>query len=204
VTRGIQPNPVGAEADVPGEDDATLVARAAHDRAAFGQIYDRYAVRVFRYCYRRLGDRELAEDATSQVFIKAMQSLPTYRETGSFVGWLFAIAFSTTTDFQRRRRPTEVLDDAAWIPDSAASPEEVAIAAEGRDHLRGLIAGLPSDQRRAVELRVAGLTGAEVATAMGRSLQSVKMLQFRAIGRLRQLLGADAIAQQARDAADDR
>ena len=201
VTFGTQPNPVGAEHRASGEDDATLVSRAIRDRAAFGQLYDRYAVRVFRYCYRRLGDRELAEDATSQVFIKALQSLPSYRETGSFVGWLFAIAFSTTTDLQRRRRPTEVLDDAAWIPDSAASPEEVAIAAEGRDHLRNLIAGLPSDQRRAVELRMAGLTGAEVATAMGRSLQSVKMLQFRAIGRLRQLLGVDAIAQ---DAADDR
>jgi RNA polymerase sigma-70 factor (ECF subfamily) len=201
LTIGIQPNPAGAEAHESGADDATLVARAVRDRAAFGLLYDRYAVRVFRYCYRRLGERELAEDATSQVFIKAMSSLPTYRETGSFVGWLFAIAFSTTTDLQRRRRPTEGLDDAAWIPDSAASPEEIAIAAEGRDHLRSLIADLPSDQRRAVELRMAGLTGAEVAAAMGRSLQSVKMLQFRAIGRLRHLLGADAIAQ---DAADDR
>ncbi len=112
LTIGLQPEPVGAGASAAGEDDATLVARAMRDRAAFGQIYDRYATRVFRYCYRRLGERELAEDATSQVFIKALQSLPSYRETGSFVGWLFAIAFSTTTDFQRRRRPTEGLDDA--------------------------------------------------------------------------------------------
>lgn len=191
----------GPEAAAVTADDATLVQRALTDQAAFGVLYDRYAVRIYRYCYRRLGNRETAEDATSHVFIKAMASLPHYREGGSFAGWLFAIAFSTTTDLQRRWRPTAALDDAGLVPDAAASPEEAAIAAEGRDHLRTLIAGLPSDQRRAVELRLAGLTGAEVAAAMGRSLQSVKMLQFRAIGRLRHLLGVGPLTQ---DAADDR
>lgn len=184
-----------------GEDDAVLAARAVRDRAAFGLLYDRYATSVYRYCYRRLGNKEAAEDATSQVFVKALSALPSYREGGSFAGWLFSIAFSTTTDLQRRWRPTAPLDDAGFVPDRAAGPEETVIAAEGRSHLRALVESLPSDQRRAVELRMAGLAGAEVATAMGRSLQSVKMLQFRAIGRLRQLLGAGPHAQ---DTADDR
>ena len=95
--------PVEREPGGADVDDAALAARAATDRAAFGLLYDRYAERVFRYCYRRLGNREAAEDATSQVFLKALVSLPNYRETGTFAGWLFAIAFSTTVDLERRR-----------------------------------------------------------------------------------------------------
>lgn len=184
-----------------GDDDAVLAARALTDRAAFGLLYDRYAERVFRYCYRRLGDWDAAEDATSQVFLKALASLPGYREGGTFAGWLFAIAFSTTTDSERRRRPTVPIDDADLLADATPGPEETAVAAELRDQLHALIGGLLPDQRHAIELRLAGLSGAEVATAMGRTHRAVKMLQFRAFQRLRLLLGVG----QARpdDVADD-
>lgn len=185
-----------------GFDDATLAARAATDRAAFGLLYDRYAERVFRYCYRRLGDREAAEDATSQIFLKALVSLPAYREGGTFAGWLFAIAFSTTVDLERRYRPTVPIDAAGPVAAPAPDPEAEAIAAEQRDQLHRLIAELLPDQRHAIELRLAGLSGAEVATAMGRTHRAVKMLQFRAFQRLRQILGPGQAHPD--DTADDR
>lgn len=183
-------------------DDATLAARAVTDRAAFGLLYDRYAERVFRYCYRRLGNWEAAEDATSQVFLKALTSLPNYRETGTFAGWLFAIAFSTTVDLERRRRPMVPIDDAFPLADVAPGPEEAAVAAEQRDELQSLIGDLLPDQRHAVELRLAGLSGVEVAAAMGRTHRAVKMLQFRAFQRLRRLRGAGQAYPG--DVADDR
>lgn len=172
-------------------DDAVLAGLAKSDRHAFGLLYDRYADRVYRYCYRRLGSREAAEDATSQTFVKALAAIPDYREGGTFAGWLFAIAFSSTTDSLRRHRPTRSLDDLDERVASAPSPEDAALAAEERRGVRALLAALPPDQRRAMELRLGGLTGPEVAEAMGRSHQVVKMLQFRAIARLRALLGTD-------------
>ncbi len=75
------------------------------------------------------------------------------------------------------------------IPDAAASPESLALDAAERRALREAVTHLPTDMRRAIELRIAGLTGREVATEMGRSIDAVKMLQARAITRLRAELG---------------
>jgi RNA polymerase sigma-70 factor, ECF subfamily len=73
--------------------------------------------------------------------------------------------------------------------DTALTPEDMAVAAE--DH-RALLARLPVDQRSIVELRLAGLTDAEVAETLGRSVGAVKSAQFRALARLRHLLTSEA------------
>jgi len=169
-------------------DDAALVARAQADPRAFAPLYERYVDPVYRYCYRRVGSREAAEDATALVFTKALAALPAYR-AGSFAGWLFAIAHNVVADVHRRRRPEGPLAAAGDPPDREPGPEEAAIAADERRSVRALLARLPEDQRRVVELRLAGLTGAEIAAALGRSVAAVKMLQLRAMTRLRAELG---------------
>jgi RNA polymerase sigma-70 factor (ECF subfamily) len=180
-------------------DDELLVARAQRDRQAFALLYRRYVDPVHRYCYRRLGSREAAEDATSLVFAKAFAGLPSFRAgpTGSFRAWLFAIAHHVITDRLRARRPEASLALAMAIPDRDPrhAPEEAALAAEAERSVALLLASLPPDQRRVVELRMAGLTGREAATALGRSLPAVKIAQVRAYGRLRQLLAAPAHAE---------
>jgi RNA polymerase sigma-70 factor, ECF subfamily len=161
-----------------------LVARARLDPRAFGPLYDRYAERVYRYCHRRLGGREAAEDATAQTFARALAGLPGFRG-GSFAAWLFAIAHNVCANARRDARADRPLESAGEVADVAPSPEELAVAADDGRALRALLAGLPADQRRVVELRLAGLTGAEIAEVLGRSLASVKMLQVRALARLR-------------------
>lgn len=173
----------------PDEDDAAVVARAQADPAAFAALYVRYATRVYRYCYRRLGTREAAEDATAAVFAGAFAGLARYREGGSFAAWLFAIAHHVVVDAHRRRRPGAPLTEAESRPATEPTPEEAALAGEDRRTVRALVAELPDAQRQVLELRLAGLTGAEIAAAMGRSHLAVKMLQFRAIARLRERLG---------------
>lgn len=60
-------------------NDATLVAAAQADSQAFAPLYARYLQPIYRYCYRRLGTCVMAEDATSEVFVKALAGLPRYR-----------------------------------------------------------------------------------------------------------------------------
>lgn len=180
----------------PREEDADLVARAKADRQAFAPLYVRYVDTVYRYCYRRLGSSEAAEDATSEVFYKALAALHNYRD-GSFPAWLMTIARNVVIDGFRQRRPEEPLGPDSEPPDMAATPEEIALASEEGRSLRALLARLPEDQRRVLELRLAGLTGLEIATVLGRSLGSVKMLQFRAVERLRVLLGVQMDAEEA-------
>ena len=95
--------------------DEELVALAQRDqREAFGVLYDRYLPRVYGYCYRLLEEREAAEDANTDVFMRALSALPTYH-AGSFRSWLFTIAHNVITDALRRRRPTVSLDAATHL-----------------------------------------------------------------------------------------
>lgn len=174
----------------PGEEpDEVLVARARLDRRAFAPLYRRYLDPVYRYCYRCLGSREAAEDATAQVFCNALAALPRFKD-GSFRAWLFAIAHNAVVDAARRGRSVSVQPLAEGFDrgDGAPTPEEEVLGAERAGTLRALLARLPEDQRRVVELRLAGLKGTEIAQVLGRSRAAVKMLQFRAIARLRHLL----------------
>jgi len=168
-----------------GAAEAALAAAARHDVRAFAPLYERYAARVYRYCYLRLGHRQEAEDATSLTFVRALAALPGYRG-GSFAGWLFAIAHNVTVN-SARRPPEQPLDTAFHLADGAASPEDRLLAAETVRRLRALLLRLSDDQRRVLELRLAGLTGPEIAAALGRSVGAVRVLQFRALARLRAL-----------------
>ncbi len=190
---GIQtvPGDERAERAAPNDSvDAALVAAARADPAAFAPLYACYLQPVYRYCYLRLGDRAAAEDATSEVFIKALAALRSYRDR-SFRGWLFTIAHNVVTDTLRRRRPGLPLEAAGDPADADPTPEEAALAAEGQQALLDL---LPDDQRAVVALRLAGLSGAEIARALGRSGGAVKSLQFRAMARLRAALAAEEVS----------
>lgn len=169
-----------------GEDSA-LVTAACADPHAFAPLYARYVGPVYRYCYLRLGDRAAAEDATSEVFAKALAGLHGYRD-GVFAAWLFRIAHNVVGDVYRRGRPTEQLDAAAEWPDAGPTPADVALSRDRLEALRAALATLPESYRRALELQMAGWSVAESAAALEISAGALKLLRFRALKRLRALL----------------
>jgi RNA polymerase sigma-70 factor (ECF subfamily) len=165
-------------------EDARLVADAQADLDAFAALYDRHFAGVYGYCYRELGSAERAEDATQQVFAQALGSLPRYREAGKFRSWLYAIAFrviQSQLSADRTHAPLAAVGD---ISDPDHSPEDEALAALERRALQEAIDRLPRDQRRVIELRIAGLKGREIAAELNRSHEAVRMLQQRALDRL--------------------
>jgi RNA polymerase sigma-70 factor (ECF subfamily) len=169
-------------------DDASLVARARHDYAAFAPIYDRHFAGVYGYCYRLLGSQEAAEDAAQQVFAQALAALPRYQETGRFRSWLYAIAHHIVSE-QRAVRRHNPLDEEPGLHDPGRTPEEEVLHALERGDLHEAISRLPADQRRVIELRLAGLKGREIAAELGRSHEAIRMLQLRALDRLATELG---------------
>jgi RNA polymerase sigma factor (sigma-70 family) len=190
--------------DGPEDDDLAIVAQAQRDPAAFAPLYRRYEPIVRGYCQRRLGDPEVAADATSRVFIRVLQALPDFRpdpaRTGSgstFRSWLFTIAHNIVVDTRRRDRNHPSLDrpgrdgqpsDAFALVDPSATPEEIALANEAARQLHAVLTRLPDRQRQIVELRLAGLSGAEIAASLGMSLSAIKSAQFRAYATMRTLL----------------
>lgn len=167
------------------------------DRQAFGRLYDRYVLAIYRYCYGRLGSREEAEDATSLVFSRALAALSGYRG-GPFRSWLFAIAHNVVLNMRRDAVLVYPLDLAGDVSAGAPSLEELAEQAERRHAMQRALSELTEEQRSVVELRLAGLTGPEIAAALGRSHGSIRTTQCRAVARLRDLLATPCEAMEER------
>src|SRR5690606_23877794 len=109
--------------------------------------------------------------------------------------WLFRIAGNVVIDQRRSQRnhrsldvPDEDMSLARYLVDPGRSPEDLAIASSDASAIRTALERLPERQRGIVELRLAGLTGDEIAEAMGMTLSAVKSAQFRAYATLRQAL----------------
>lgn len=163
------------------------IEAARLDAAAFAPLYAAYFDPIYRYCYLRLHHRELAADAASQTFLKALAGIGGFR-SGSFKSWLYAIARNVTIDMIRASRPQVDLIYAEAVPDTAPSPEEQALRNDEQQRLWRALAQLSNEQREVLELRLAGLTGQEIAESTKRSLSATKSLQFRALSRLRTVL----------------
>ncbi|CAN5494517.1 sigma-70 family RNA polymerase sigma factor [soil metagenome] len=176
-------------ADDSATSDADLIAGGTSDH--FARLYDRYVDGVYRYCRLRIPNTAEAEDATALVFTNAFAAFPP--GAGSFRAWLFTIAHNVVVNYYRsqsHRGGNQSLDLAAEIPDRSPTPEETILRSDDDERLYRALAQLPDDQRRVVELRLAGLTGAEIAETLGRSSTAMRQLQFRAMQRLRQILVA--------------
>jgi RNA polymerase sigma-70 factor (ECF subfamily) len=170
--------------------DATLVARALIERHAFGFIFDRYWDAIFRFCYFRLGDWHLAEDAASQVFERALAGLERFAASDgehNVRAWLFGIARNVLHETRRatQRQGGAVLEEAREIASSDRSVEQQAIDAEQRAQLRALFARLNDEQRELLELRLAGLSSAEIGELLGKSAGAIRTAQSRTVDTLR-------------------
>jgi RNA polymerase sigma-70 factor (ECF subfamily) len=170
---------------------AELLARAQQgDEAAIGELYEQYSVRIFRYLYYRLGNQQAAEDLTSEVFIRLMRSLPSYRPpNGSIQAWLFQVARNLAIDHHRYMayRDHAALHDN--LVQSGDDPVSMVDRSLNNEQLRLALAQLPVDQREVVILRfVVAMPIAEVAELVQKSEDAVKGLQRRGLMALRVIL----------------
>ncbi|HEV2529606.1 MAG TPA: sigma-70 family RNA polymerase sigma factor [Thermomicrobiales bacterium] len=173
-------------------EDAAALDAARHDPARSAPIYERYDRAIFGYCYRRLGHPEQAADATMQTFARALAGLNGFR-AGSVRAWLFTIARNVVIDAARARRTHWPIEAAHAVPDAMPSPDDHAVRSDQERALFVALAVLTPDHRNVVELRLAGLTGPEIAAVLGISHGAVKASQHRAFARLRTLLAAEDI-----------
>ncbi len=196
-TDGVTP-PAAAPISPPEPDDLrALAARAvAGDPRATEQLLVDVRRMVHRYARSRLGRyrgaQDAADDAAQEVCIAVLTALPRYRDRGlPFEAFVYGIASRKVADVQRaavrRPQPTDlVVDDA----DPAPGPEDLAMRGADAGRARDLLALLPEHQREVLTLRVAaGWTAEETGRALGMTPGAVRVMQHRALGRLRELAG---------------
>ncbi|MEU4444308.1 sigma-70 family RNA polymerase sigma factor [Actinosynnema sp. NPDC050801] len=170
------------------------LVRAAQggDTDAFGALYDRYVDVVYRYVLFRVGDRTLAEDVTSETFLRALRSIGSISYQGRDVGaWFVTIARNIVFDHVKSSRyrlevTTAELTDNREVTDG---PEQEVLTGAANAELLRCVAQLGDDQRDCITFRfIEGLSVAETAAKMGRNEGAIKALQHRAVRRLAQLL----------------
>jgi RNA polymerase sigma-70 factor (ECF subfamily) len=173
-------------------DERQLVdAARAGDEGAIAEIYNGYFPRVYRYMLARTGNMGDAEDLAEDVFIRALDALERFEwRQAPFSAWLFRIAHNAVVSHQRRngaRGQTAPLSPS--LPMRTPGPEEVVEARLTLDEVMAATRNLPEAQRRVIALRFgAGLTVAETARALGKGEGNVKVIQHKAIAKLRELL----------------
>lgn len=172
-------------------EEAQLVARAKEDPSAFGELYELHFQRMYRFVYSRVQDRAVAEDVTSEVFMKALRSIGRYQDTGRpFTAWLYQIAVNAVADRYRAQRPTDDIDEQYHLSDNS-SLEETAARRDEVGRIWALIEELPAQQRTALILKFQeDMKIEDIAVAMGKTPGAVKLLVHRGVTRLRQQAAA--------------
>ena len=175
----------------------TLVERAqAGDAEAFGLIYDRYVDTVFRFIYFRVGNRQLAEDLTSDTFLRALKRIGSFTWQGRDLGaWLVTIARNLVADhFKSGRYRLEVTTGDVLDADREDRGPEGSPEAAVVDHITNValltaVKQLNPEQQECIVLRfLQGFSVAETAQAMGKNEGAIKALQYRAVRALARLL----------------
>jgi RNA polymerase sigma-70 factor (ECF subfamily) len=165
------------------------------DLDILAQIHDCYYEAVYRYVHYRIGDRQIAEDAASEVFLRLLNALHNGKAPKSSLrGWLFGTAGHIVNDHYRARYRSKEEDrehNESHPANEAANPEYSLQRAWAHAELRTALAELTEDQQQVVTLRFGqGLSHRDVAQLMGKTEGAVKLLQLRALRSLRRLLEA--------------
>jgi RNA polymerase sigma-70 factor (ECF subfamily) len=166
------------------DGERLLIEAAKKDPGRFADLYDVHFDRVYAFIARRVRDRDVAQDLTSDVFHKALANLAQYEWRGlPFVAWLMRIASNAVAD--RWKRAAKESGNPA--PEETDAGEVDLEAIEHRAKLFQLVRTLPVDQRRVIQLRFAEEKSIkEIAREIRKTDGAVKQLQFRALQVLRE------------------
>ena len=175
-------------------EEESLVRRAQQrDQQAFAQLYEEHFDKIYRYVALRIGDRAEAEDITQQVFLKALQSIASFRWKGiPFSAWLFRIAHNQVIDYLRRKTKQATVPIDESTVSFSRDPQLLVEQSLNIEQLLSAAKRLTEAQREVISLRFTGeLPISQVAVIMGKSEGAVKALQHSAIVALRKVLVAE-------------
>jgi len=173
--------------------DRLLVDAAREgDEAPLSELYTLYFPRVYRYILARMGNTYDAEDLAEEVFMRVLEAIGRFQwREAPFSAWLFRIAHNAVISQRRkenaRGRSAPLTDGLAM---DSAGPDELVENRLALNQIMDAAQRLPDAQRQVIALRFAAeLSVAETARAMGKGEGNVKVIQHKAISKLREILG---------------
>ena len=164
-------------------------------REMFIQVYEKYRSSIFNYIFYRVGDSELADDLTSDVFVRLVDKYDEQSRDGRPIApWLYAIARNLVIDYQRRagRIGWQPLDEQTPA-DEANNPSQQTETRLTQECLMGAMDHLTEDQRQVILLKfIEKRTNREIGDLLEKPEGAIKSLQHRALAGLRRALEKEA------------
>ncbi len=159
------------------------------DFSTFQGYYEEFMPKLYRYVASRVsGDRQMAEDLVSEIFMKALEHFEKYDKSYPFQAWLFGIARNHLIDHYKKnaKRKTSSLDEIENIlPDNLDGPDKNAEKSLSASRIRDALAKLPPEKQELVTLRyLNGYSYAEMAMILGKEENAVKVATFRIVKQL--------------------
>jgi RNA polymerase sigma-70 factor (ECF subfamily) len=173
------------------DDEAQLIRRAqAGDPQALTTLYDRYQPAIFTYLYYRIDDQAVAEELTSEVFVRMVEKIDRYQARGQpLLAWLYTIARNLRTDHYRQADVARLLPLDETLAADHGDPPQAVEHQLAADCLRRALRHLTGDQQEVILHKfVDDHSNAEVAVLLGKDEGAVKSLQHRALAALRRAI----------------
>ncbi|MBI2845841.1 MAG: sigma-70 family RNA polymerase sigma factor [Chloroflexi bacterium] len=174
------------------EDETALLRQAKEfNMDALARIYDFYHSKIYRYVYSRVGDRQIAEDLTGEVFMRMLEALRAKRGwQTSVAAWLYGIAHHLVVDYHRARHKEAKLFEEALMTSGETSRTRAEERLEA-EQIRRAMGDLTPDQQQVLTLKfVEGMSNQEVAQVLGKTEGAVKSIQYRALATLARVVRA--------------
>ncbi|MGE3279116.1 MAG: RNA polymerase sigma factor [Candidatus Altimarinota bacterium] len=154
----------------------------------FEAYYDQYKHKIYSYLYYRSGrNKELAEDLTSEVFMKALEKFESYKPDSSFQSWVYAIAHNHLVDHFRKDKGAKVdLDEVENILESDGDARSSLMKRVASEEVQELLSYLSDEEREIVLLRYQQeLPMQDIADIVGMPDSTVRVVIHRALAKLR-------------------
>ena len=176
------------ELEYPDSELFLLRQAVKRDSTAFATLYDLNVSRVYKFVFYWLPSQPDAEDITQEVFVRAWRSIDKYRVSESpFIAWLITIARNLVNSHYRAARKLVPLEDMEpTVDDNTQKEAEINFT---RDYVRDAVMKLKGDKQTVIQLRfISEMTYEEVAMAMHKTEGSIRVLQFRALKELKEIM----------------
>jgi len=178
------------------DETALMVGVARMDPLSLTETHDRFYPKIFRFIASKVGNRETAEDLTSEVFVRLLDAVQECQgPQKTLYGWLFCVASHVVNDYFRSKYTSKTdVEFMNWHVVDTDGPVEQIIRKETLEALHEAIGELTDEQQRVVRLRYGfEMSIKDVAAEMGKSEGAVKMLQARAVASLSRMMNVSVL-----------
>ena len=163
------------------------------DQEAFGLIYDHFSGKIYNFIYFRVGHKEVAEDILSDSFVKGWQKINQINSPEALSAWLYQIAKNNIIDYYRVKKDTVQLAEVQDFLEDEVNPVDITNLDFDQKKILQLIKHLPIEQQDVIKYKFfEDMTNEEIAYVMGKTEGTIRVIQHRAITKLKELLNPHA------------